>query len=104
MGSCYYLDIALTYGELIDYIDECEDDPKRLLSKFKDTYPSIYIGRADRFYETVRRIVAPTRPSLRGGCSLSDLQIAAYRKRIWKPRIHNTSKFSMSCMNEHWHD
>ena len=86
------------------YFDECKDDPERLLSKFKGTYPFVYVGCADHFYETITRIVAPTRPSLRGGCSLSDLQIAAYRKRIWKPRIHNTSKLGMSCMNEYWHE
>ncbi len=52
-----------TYGDMIDYFKEYEHDSEKLLSKVKEDYPNLYIGRKDRFYETVKRIIAPTQLS-----------------------------------------
>ena len=87
------VDCLPTYGELIDYFHQCEDDPENLFLKFKDSYPSVYVGRVDRFYKTVKQIALPTFtvPIVRGKL-MSDAEILAYRRRVWKPRLHNTSK------------
>lgn len=91
-----FLHVALrepTYGELIDMFEdaerECPDDENLLYSKFKSLYPRIYVGRLRRFYETVRRVVAPTRASLRGDCKLTGSPLSSYRRRTWVPRIRN---------------
>ena len=69
---------------------ECPRNSEELLcSKFKRLYPNIYIGRPRRFYETVSRILAPTKHSLRCECKLSGSPLSSYRKRIWEPRIRN---------------
>ena len=73
-----------TYGELIDLFNKCPDN-----NEYREQYPKIYIGRPRRFYETVKRIVAPTQPSLRGGSKISGSSLSTYRKRIWEPRIRN---------------
>lgn len=82
-----------TYGELIDIFEEtereCPNSEDLLCDKFKAHYPKISIGRPRRFYETVSRIVAPTKPSLRGECKLYGSPLASYRKRVWQPRIRN---------------
>ena len=56
-----------TYGVLIDLLDSCGGDVGRLVSEFKELYPSVPVGSPRRFHDTVRRIAAPTRPSLIGG-------------------------------------
>ena len=70
-----------TYGELIDMFEEseseCQGNEDLLCSKFRKLFPKIYIGRPRRFYETVMRIVAPTRPSLRGASHLGGLQLSS---------------------------
>ena len=82
-----------TYGELIDIFEEaereCPNNEEVLCSKIKQLYPKIPIGRPRRFYETVSRIVAPTKPSLRGECKLQGSSLTFYRKRTWEPRIRN---------------
>ena len=82
-----------TYGELIDIFEdseqECPNNEELLCFKFHRLYPHIYIGRPRQFYETVSRIVAPTKPSLRGDCKLFGSQLSSYRKRVWEPRIRN---------------
>ena len=84
-----------TYGELIDLFEEteceCPHSEDLLCSKFKKLYPNIYIGRPRRFYDTVLRIVAPTRPSLRAESKLTGSPLSSYRKRIWSPRIRRLS-------------
>ena len=50
-------------------------------------YPMIQVGHPTRLFDTVKRIVGPTRLSLRGAAKLSDSHLATYRKRVWKPRI-----------------
>ena len=83
-----------TYGFLIDLFGEYGEEPDKLLEKFKDNYPEIYIGRLDRFYNTMKRIVTPTLPSFKDKTCPVVLgpQLASYRKKLWKPRLRNTSK------------
>ena len=85
-----------TYGFLIDIFGEYGEESDLLLKKFKDHYPEIYIGRPDRFYNTMKRIVTPTLPSSKGkSCSVGlGPQLAAYRERLWEPRLRNISKIS----------
>lgn len=82
-----------TYGELIDMYDEVQyESPENedlLCSKFRLLYPNIRVGRPRRFYETVMRIAAPTKPSLRGKSKLNGSPLFSYRRRIWEPRIRN---------------
>lgn len=78
-----------TYGELIDLFKKSEHN-EDLLSHFKKIYPDISIGRPDRFYETVSRIVAPTQPSALGKPKLCGSPLTSYRKRTWEPRIRNS--------------
>ena len=81
-----------TYGELIDLLEEVEHESPNnenlLYSKFKVLYPKIYIGRPRRFYETVTRLAAPTKSSLRKS-NLTGSPLTSYRKRIWQPRLRN---------------
>ncbi len=85
-----------SYGELIDLLSEAEHDddvPKALCHKFSQEHPDVPIGRPGRFYETVKRIAAPTRPSLRGEVKLYGSPLSSYRKRKWTPRIRTLDKF-----------
>ena len=66
-----------------------------LYAKFKAHFPDVTIGRPDRFYSTASRIIAPTRPSLRGPCKMSDEDLVAYKSKKWVPRIRKGIK---SCM------
>lgn len=88
-----------TYGELIDIFTEVERDHPNdgglLSSKVHELYPTIPIGRPSRFYDTVQRIVGPTRPSLIGESKLVGSPLASYRKRVWEPRLRNSSNSSM---------
>lgn len=77
-----------TYGELIDLF-EVTTSADDLYEKFHDQYPNIKVGRVDRFFDTVSRITAPTKPSLTGKCSLTGSPLISYRKRHWEPRIRN---------------
>lgn len=83
-----------TYGCLIDLHKKYGDnrDKPRLIKAFKAQYPNIYIGRPDRFHNTITRIVLPTIPTAGKSGSISDL--AAYRAKVWKPRLRNTTKIS----------
>ena len=82
-----------TYGELIYLLEEVEqespNDESLLYSKFKVLYPNIYVGRPRRFYETLTRLAAPTKSSLRGKVSLTGSPLTSYRKRTWQPRLRN---------------
>ena len=82
-----------TYGELIDLLEEVErespNDENLLCSKFKMLYPKFYVGRPRRFYETVSRLAAPTKNSLRGHTSLTGSPLCSYRRRLWQPRLRN---------------
>lgn len=94
MNSCLLCHVAVrkpTYGDLIDLFEEteheCRGNEDLLCTKFRMIYPDI--GRPRRFYETVKRIVAPTQPSLRGESRLSGSPLSSYRRRTWQPRIRN---------------
>ena len=98
-----------SYGELIDLLSDAEQESKEhatelLASKFHQIYP---IGRPARFFDTVTRLAAPTRPSMIGPpklCSclaaptrpsligppkLCGSPLSSYRRREWIPRIRN---------------
>ena len=83
-----------TYGVLIDLLDR--NDEAHLYSEFKSMYPLIPVGRPKRFYETVQRIAAPTRPSLISGPKLHGSPLRSYRRRLWEPRIRNSCTTSVS--------
>ena len=84
-----------SYGELIDMLNaaESEADKSRdthaktlLLDKFRQKYKHVSISRPERFYDTVCRIAAPTRPSLKGTSKLQGSPLVTYRRRIWVPK------------------
>ena len=64
--------------------------------KFSRQYPTVEVGRPSRVYDTISRLVGPTRPSLRGPAKLTGSPLASYRKRIWLPRIRNTNAGKMT--------
>ena len=76
---------------MIDLLTEVEQDSKDIINtlfdKFAKQFPNMMIGRPSRFYDTVKRIAAPTRPSLVGPSKLSGSPLVSYRKRIWAPRL-----------------
>lgn len=84
-----------TYGELIDLLESSEkeapSDYAVLCAKFQEMYPHIRIARPQRFYDTVSRIAAPTKPSSRGEGKLYGSPLATYRRREWVPRVRNTT-------------
>ena len=87
-----------TYGELIQLLGDAEKSAKNtgqcvselLCFHFQKLYPHIPIGRPGRFYDTVQRVAAPTRPSSRNPLCGSPLR--SYLKRSWSPRIRNTKQ------------
>ena len=81
---------------MIDFLDyaetKCMDGGsviETLCSKVKEAYPNIAIAWPKRFYDTVKNIAAPVRPSLRGGSKLFGSELSLYRERKWVPRIRN---------------
>ena len=82
-----------TNGELIDLFLKVEkenfNDESVLCYKFKELCPHISLGRPRRFFDTVQRIVASTRPSSTGRGALSGSPLVSYRKRKWMPRVRN---------------
>ena len=59
-----------SYGDLIDLLEDVETDNESgaiadiLCEKFATSYPHIPINRPGRFLNTVRRLAAPTKPSV----------------------------------------
>ena len=47
------------------------------------------IGRTDRFWDTVKRLAAPSQPSLTGKIASEGTQLSHYRSKTWEPRIRN---------------
>ena len=86
--------IGIPYGFLIDIYHKYHDDgDSQVINEIKRVYPSVYIGRNDRFIKTIQRIVSPTIPSIKGKVSISEGQaLDRYREKIWIPRIRNLSK------------
>ena len=93
-----------TYGELLDLFSQFEGRPDLLFSQVSSRYPSISISRPSRLYDTVQRIVGPTKPSLHGPAKLTGSPLATYRKRIWKPRVRTTSGIQSMCAWVHKSD
>lgn len=97
-----------SYGELIDMLHKSESEAAALnnpgcvnlllLDKFKSCYQDITAGRPlrpERFYDTVCRIAAPTKPSLRGKPKLTGTPLATYKRRVWVPKVrHTEGKYS----------
>jgi len=61
-----------------------------LLEKFKSCYRGITASRAERFYDTVCRIAAPTKPSLRGAPKHTGTPLATYKHRVLIPKVRYT--------------
>ncbi len=85
----------MTYGDLIDLVEEAEDCAcasdktsvsEVLYSMFQMRYPHIAVSRSQRLYDAAMRIIAPTRPSLRGTSKLNGLALSSYRSKEWLPR------------------
>ena len=87
-----------TYGELIRMLEVAEMEAETsemsvatiLEAKFHLNYPHIPISCPSRFFDTVKRIAAPTRPSAIGRRKLNGSPLRSYLKRHWTPRIRNT--------------
>ena len=84
-----------SYGELIDMLSAAESEAVKsrnthtstlLLEKFKQSYKHVSISRPERFYDTVCRIAAPTKPSLNGTAKLLGSPLVTYRRRTWVPK------------------
>lgn len=81
-----------SYGDLIDLLEDVETDNESgaiadiLCEKFATSYPHIPINRPGRFLNTVRRLAAPTKPSVIGQQKLMGSSLASYRHRHWIPR------------------
>ena len=85
---------TLSYGELIDLLSDAEQEsmehtPELLVDKVKQRYPHVSIGQPARFFDTVTRLAAPTRPSLIAPPKLCGSPLSSYRKRDWIPRNRN---------------
>lgn len=96
--------LMATHGELIELLyfaeSKCEKHndielSELLVTLFKERHPSIYIGRPRRFLDTVRRIAAPTRPSMIGESKIDGDCLRAYMKKTWKPKIRNPAPTGM---------
>ena len=78
------------YGELIDLFEQ-SDNAEQLLSNFLISFSDMksQIGRTDSFWDTVKRLAAPSQPSLTGKIALEGTQLSQYRSKTWEPRIRN---------------
>ena len=97
-GNARQEEATVTYGDLIDLYEsvmisadsaEGKQSQDLFVERMHESFPGYYLSRPKRFIETVQRIVAPTRPSLRGPPKLSGSPLSTYRKRTWKPRVPN---------------
>ena len=83
--------IVLTYGNIIDFFQEvCHGDSNAgcsagcidISTVCLIKYPHITVSRPDCLLNSIRRIIAPTQPSLRGPCKLVGSSLEAYRNQI----------------------
>lgn len=82
---------------MIDLLAEVEQEESynianALFDRFSKLHPNVVLGRPSRFYDTVKRIAAPTKPSLVGPSKLSGSPLVSYRKRVWVPKVQTQSK------------
>ena len=88
-------DTGPQYGELIDLYQELEEESNlqdSLFSELSSRYPHLNLSRPTRVLDSIKRIIAPTRPSLRGPAKVTGSGLAAYRNRVWRPRIRTSVK------------
>ena len=52
-----------------------------LFEKFKLAHPHVNVGYSKQWYVTMKRIAAPTQPSLRGGSKISGQGLLLYRSK-----------------------
>ena len=74
-----------TYGELIDTYEVVEGKPDAadlLCIELCERYPHITVGRPSRLLDTVKRLIAPTRPNVLGPAKLTGSPLAHYRRRV----------------------
>ena len=82
-----------TYGELFDTFEVVEGRPDAadlLCVELCQCYPDMKVGRPSRLLDTVKRLIAPTRPNMLGPAKLTGSPLAHYRTRVWEPRIRTT--------------
>ena len=82
---------CITYGELFDTFEEIEDEANLFSLKLRERYPNVKVGRLGRLLDTVKRLIAPTRPSTVGSAKLLGSPLKHYQKRFWEPCIRTTS-------------
>ena len=83
---------GIPYEFLIDIYEKSAGQRDVILKEVKNSYPEVYIGSPDCFYNTIKRIVSPTVPSiLNGKIAVKDDALKTYKKRTWIPKIRNTS-------------
>ena len=82
---------GIAYGDLIDLYESADvlENEHLFIKIFSESFPTYHLSRPKRFIDTVQRIVAPTRPSLRGPPKLCGSPLLSYRKRTWNPKIPN---------------
>lgn len=82
-------------GELIDLLDVAQNEVEINVDKtvgeiltamFTTKYPHVEIHRPNRFLDTVKRLAAPTKPSLIREAKVSGSPLSHYRRRKWSPR------------------
>ena len=90
-----------TYGVLVDMLETAETETtssgqsvaELLTTTFHQNFPHIPIGRPSRFLDTVRKIAAPTRPSVIGQKRLNGSPLRSYLNRCWSPRIRTRQRY-----------
>lgn len=69
----------------------CEDQSNAehlLYSEILERHPIISSKRPGRLFNSIQKIVAPTKASLKGPAKLPEGSLlSSYRRRVWQPRI-----------------
>ena len=78
-----------TYGDLIELYNKYESDQDQLCTAVSERFPSVANTRPGRLYDSISRIVAPTKKALNGTVKLAEggSPLKSYCKRIWEPRV-----------------
>lgn len=86
-----------SYGDLLRIFEAAENEAEAnktsiielLEAKFCNEYPHIPVCRPSCFYDTIKRIAAPTKPSAVGPRKLDGSPLQSYLNRRWAPRTRN---------------